>query len=90
MFDEWQDATKIWGTIRKDCDDNPEHVGEYYLTGSSSKKIETPHTGTGRITEAIMFPMTLWETGESNGLISLSKIVEDEAYDFDGVMSDLT
>lgn len=90
MFDEWQDATKIWGTIRKDCDDNPEHVGEYYLTGSSSKKIETPHTGTGRITEVIMFPMTLWETGESNGLISLSKIVEDKAYDFDGVMSDLT
>ena len=90
LFDEWQDATKIWGTIRKDCDDNPEHVGEYYLTGSSSKKIETPHTGTGRITEVIMFPMTLWETGESNGLISLSKIVEDEAYDFDGAMSDLT
>lgn len=90
LFDEWQDATKIWGTIRKDCDDNPEHVGEYYLTGSSSKKIETPHTGTGRITEVIMFPMTLWETGESNGLISLSKIVEDEAYDFNGAMSDLT
>lgn len=90
LFDEWQDATKIWGTIRKDCDDNTEHVGEYYLTGSSSKKNETPHTGTGRITEVIMFPMTLWETGESNGLISLSKIVEDEAYDFDGAMSDLT
>ena len=29
LFDEWQDATKIWGTIRKDCDDNPENVGEY-------------------------------------------------------------
>jgi hypothetical protein len=63
LFDEWQDAVKIWGTIRKDCDDHPEHVGEYYLTGSSSKKVNTPHTGTGRITEVTIFPMTLWETG---------------------------
>ncbi len=65
LFDEWQDAVKIWGTIRKDCDDNPESVGQYFLTGSASKKIDTPHTGTGRITEIIMYPMTLWETGES-------------------------
>ena len=35
LFDEWQDAAKIWGTIRKDCDDNPDNVGEYYLTGST-------------------------------------------------------
>ena len=90
LFDEWQDASKIWGTIRKDCDDHPEHVGEYYLTGSSSKKVETPHTGTGRITEVTMFPMTLWETGESNGQISLSRLVEDEAYAFEGVMSSLS
>lgn len=90
LFDEWQDAPKIWGTIRKDCDDNPEKVGEYYLTGSSSRKVETPHTGTGRITEIIMFPMTLWETGESNGKISLTKILEDENYDFDGVISTVT
>ncbi|MGN0317528.1 MAG: ATP-binding protein [Lachnospira sp.] len=90
LFDEWQDAIKIWGAIRKDCDDNPENVGNYYLTGSSSKKIKTPHTGTGRITEITMFPMTLWETGESNGRISLSKIVEDETYEFDGALSDLS
>ncbi|MDO5303558.1 MAG: DUF4143 domain-containing protein [Clostridia bacterium] len=89
LFDEWQDATKIWGTIRKDCDDHPENVGEYYLTGSSSKKVETPHTGTGRITEVTMLPMTLWETGESNGQISLSNILTDESYDFDGVLSSL-
>ena len=90
LFDEWQDAIKIWGTIRKDCDDHPENVGEYYLTGSSSKKVETPHTGTGRITEVTMYPMTLWETGESNGLISLSRLVEDETYEFEGAMSDLS
>lgn len=90
LFDEWQDAIKIWGTIRKDCDDNPEHVGEYYLTGSSSRKVDTPHTGTGRITEVTMFPMTLWETGESNGSISLSKILEDKTYEFDGALSNLS
>lgn len=55
LFDEWQDAVKIWGTIRKACDDSPEKVGEYYLTGSASKKISTPHTGTGRITEVTLF-----------------------------------
>lgn len=67
LFDEWQDVVKIWGTIRKACADNPENVGEYYLTGSTSKRIHTPHTGTGRITEVTMYPMTLFETGESNG-----------------------
>ena len=89
LFDEWQDAIKIWGTIRKDCDDNPENVGEYYLTGSSSKKIDTPHTGTGRITEVPMYPMTLWETRESNGTISISRILEDDEYDFDGAETNL-
>lgn len=90
LFDEWQDAAKVWGTIRKDCDDHPDSVGEYYLTGSSSKKVDTPHTGTGRITELSMYPMTLWETGESNGQISISKIIEDENYEFEGAMSTIT
>lgn len=89
LFDEWQDASKIWGTIRKDCDDNPESVGEYYLTGSSSRKVNTPHSGTGRITEVTMFPMTLWETGESNGSISLSQLITDETYEFEGAISNL-
>ena len=90
LFDEWQDAPKIWGAIRKDCDDNPEAIGEYYLTGSTSKRIETHHTGTGRISEIVMYPMTLWETGESNGSISLSKLFDDESYMIDGRMSSVT
>ena len=89
LFDEWQDASKVWGTIRKDCDDHPENVGEYFLTGSSSKKIETPHTGTGRISELIMYPMSLYETGESNGKISITKIIDDNNYDIDGINSKL-
>ncbi len=89
LFDEWQDAPKIWGTIRKDCDDHPENVGEYFLTGSSSKKIKTPHTGTGRISEITMYPMSLYETGESNGDISISQIINDSTYDIDGQSSNL-
>lgn len=90
LFDEWQDAPKIWGTIRKACDDVPEATGEFFLTGSTSKKVETPHTGTGRISEVTMFPMTLFETQESNGTISLSKLFEDKEYNIDGKKSDLT
>ena len=89
LFDEWQDAPKIWGTIRKDCDDHPEAVGQYYLTGSTSKKIDTPHTGTGRITEITLFPMTLYETGESNGSISILNLFKDD-YNIEGKMCNLT
>ena len=48
LFDEWQDAPKIWGAIRKSIDDRGEN-GLYILTGSSSQKVQTPHTGTQRI-----------------------------------------
>ena len=70
LFDEWQDAPKIWGAIRKAIDDNME-IGGYILTGSSSAKVETPHTGTGRISRFEMLPMSLYESGESNGFVSL-------------------
>lgn len=89
LFDEWQDAPKVWGAIRKDCDDNPDNIGQYFLTGSTSKKIETHHTGTGRISEITMYPMTLWETGESNGTVSLSKMFEKD-YVIDGKTSNLS
>ncbi len=88
LFDEWQDAPKIFGAIRKYCDDNPSSIGEFFLTGSSSKKVVTPHTGTGRISQVAMYPMTLAETGESNCKISLKKLFEDD-YDFNGTKSDL-
>ena len=89
LFDEWQDAPKIWGAVRKDCDDHPESVGEYYLTGSTSRKTDTPHTGTGRISELTMYPMTLWETGESNGKVSLSALFDDPEMP-DGAISSIS
>ena len=70
LFDEWQDAPKIWGAIRKDVDDSGE-TGQYILTGSTSQIVELPHTGTLRIARLKMYPMSLYESGESNGQISL-------------------
>lgn len=89
LFDEWQDAPKIWGTIRKACDDNPEATGEYYLTGSTSRKVHTPHSGTGRITEITMYPMSLYETGESTGAISLHALFDNPDLDINGTASAL-
>ena len=79
LFDEWQDAPKIWGAVRKDCDDNPENFGSYYLTGSTGRRVETPHTGTGRISSVTMYPMTLWESKDSDGTISLNELFDKGA-----------
>lgn len=88
LFDEWQDAPKIWGCIRNTAD-KTDNVGEYFLTGSTSKNVETPHTGTGRITTISMLPMALSESGESNGKISLTKLIDDKDYQIDGITSEL-
>ena len=88
LFDEWQDAPKIWGAIRKDVDDSGE-VGQYILTGSSSQSVSTPHTGTLRISRMKMYPMSLFESGESNGLVSLKELFDNPS-SFSGCHSDLT
>lgn len=88
LFDEWQDAPKLWGTIRKDIDDSGEN-GLYILTGSSSREVDTPHTGTMRISRLQMRPMSLYESEESNGSVSLMNLF-DNPENFDGCVSDLT
>ncbi len=88
LFDEWQDAPKLWGTIRKSVDDLGKN-GLYILTGSSSKDIIKPHTGTLRISKLKMYPMSLYESGESNGSISLIDLFNNPEK-FDGCISDLT
>ena len=87
LFDEWQDAPKIWGAIRKSVDDRNEN-GLYILTGSSSANVETPHTGTARISTLRMHPMSLYESNESSGEISLIDLFNGK--DFDFVESKLT
>ena len=88
LFDEWQDAPKLWGAIRKDVDDN-NGIGQYILTGSSAQTVDTPHTGTLRISRMKMYPMSLYESGESNGRVSLMDLFNN-TYDDSAWISDLT
>ena len=88
LFDEWQDAPKLWGAIRKSIDDLGEN-GLYILTGSSSQEVETPHTGTMRISRLQMLPMSLYESEESNGSVSLKELF-DNPDNFDGCQSNMS
>lgn len=88
LFDEWQDAPKLWGAIRKDVDDSGLN-GQYILTGSSSKNISTPHTGTMRISQLVMYPMSLYESEESNGSVSLLDLFKNPD-GFDGCESEMS
>lgn len=74
LIDEWQIATKIWDAVRFEVDHRRKD-GQFILTGSAvPPKEEMKHTGTGRISWLRMRPMTLWESGESSGEISLAEI----------------
>ncbi len=89
LFDEWQDAPKIWGAIRKSIDDEQEN-GLYLLTGSSSQTVVTPHTGTLRISTLKMYPMSLYESEESNGSVSIKELFNNPHVLDDGCVSDLS
>ena len=88
LIDEWQDAPKIWGAVRKEVDDRQE-TGLFILTGSTSQTVKTPHTGTLRISSLKMYPMSLYESGESNGTVSLKDLF-DNPDSYDGCRSDLS
>jgi len=76
LFDEWQMYPVVWDCIRSDVD-NTGLVGQYILTGSA-KPVEgsTMHSGTGRFTRLLMRPMSLYESGDSNGKVSLKDILD--------------
>ena len=88
LFDEWQSAPKLWGAVRKSVDDE-QLCGAYILTGSTSRKVTTPHTGTLRISTLKMYPMSLFESGESNGTVSLKELFADPG-SFTDCKSDLS
>lgn len=77
LIDEWQKAPDIWNQVKDDLDFNYE-FGKYILTGSSTPvdKTEIHHSGAGRITPLKMRPMTLWESKESKGTVSLKDLFE--------------
>ena len=74
LIDEWQVAPQLWDSVRFESDHGP--LGQFILTGSSvppdmSKVI---HSGTGRIGWLKMRPMSLWESHESSGEVSLAEL----------------
>lgn len=77
LIDEWQKAPDIWNQVKDDLDFN--YVfGKYILTGSATPadKAEVHHSGVGRIAPLRMRPMTLWESKESKGTVSLLDIFD--------------
>lgn len=78
LIDEWQVAPKLWDAVRFEADHNHQ-LGQYVLTGSSvpPDMSEVFHSGTGRFAWLKMRPMSLWESGESTGDVSLQKLFDD-------------
>lgn len=77
LIDEWQKAPDIWNQVKDDLDFNYE-FGKYILTGSSTPvdKTDIHHSGAGRIAPLKMRPMTLWESKESKGTVSLKDLFD--------------
>ena len=75
LIDEWQLAPKLWDAIRFEVDHRDE-LGQFILTGSAvpASYDDIKHSGTGRFAWVKMRPMSLYESGESNGDISLKEL----------------
>lgn len=72
LIDEWQLAPKLWDAVRFEVDQRDD-FGQFILTGSAvpPDTSEISHSGTGRISRMLMRPMSLFESGESSGSVSL-------------------
>ena len=75
LIDEWQLAPKLWDAVRFEVDKR-EEFNQFILTGSAvpADLKEITHTGTGRISRMLMRPMSLFESQESNGSVSLAEL----------------
>ena len=96
LIDEWQDAPILWDAVRNAVDARG-LKGQFILTGSTvikdndsvSEDQKRMHTGTGRISTMVMYPMSLYESQESSGEISLMELFDNPTLDIDGVTSNL-
>ncbi len=77
LIDEWQIAPTLWDTVRYEVDQRGK-MGQFILTGSAvpPDTKEITHSGTGRFTWLTMRPMTLYESGDSTGQVSLKSLFE--------------
>ncbi|MCF0200543.1 MAG: ATP-binding protein [Bacteroidales bacterium] len=78
LIDEWQTVPDIWNEAKNWIDENPE-FGQFILTGSATPadKTQLYHSGAGRITTIKMRPMSLFESGDSKGSVSLKSLFDD-------------
>jgi predicted AAA+ superfamily ATPase len=78
LFDEWQKIPELWDYIRAEIDDTQSR-GAFILTGSA-KPVEDKnrHSGTGRIKKIVMRTMSLWESNESTGEVSLTSLFKGQ------------
>ena len=87
LIDEWQIIPQLWDAVRVMVDDRNE-MGQFILTGSNSiDNQDIMHSGTGRIARLRMQPMSLFETQESTGEISLKALFENPNMDIDAITS---
>lgn len=90
LIDEWQVAPVLWDAVRHAVDERRLR-GQFILTGSTViNDDEIMHTGTGRISRMSMYPMSLYESNESNGKVSLKELFNNKDIDIDGITSDLS
>ncbi|MCR5690061.1 MAG: DUF4143 domain-containing protein [Clostridiales bacterium] len=88
LIDEWQTAPVLWDAVRFAVDQSGEY-GQFILTGSAVPRDNVvEHTGTGRIARITMRPMSLYESSESNGSVSLGELFDGKT-DIDS-LSDLS
>ena len=74
LIDEWQEVPAIWDAIRFQCDQDKEK-GKYILTGSATPvTTQIHHSGAGRICKMKMYTMSLYESGDSTGEVSLADL----------------
>ena len=79
LIDEWQLVPSIWDAVRHECDENHDK-GKFILTGSTTlskqeKEEQVFHSGTGRIASMRMYPMSLYESGDSTGDIAITDML---------------
>lgn len=78
LIDEWQEVTSIWDAVRYEVDRRGQS-GQFILTGSSTPKRKgIMHSGAGRIVPLRMRTMSLWESGDSDGKVSLQSLFTGE------------
>jgi len=89
LIDEWQEIPVLWDSVRNLVDERND-VGQFILTGSNTiDRNNIRHTGTGRIATMEMLPMSLFESKESTGAISLTALFNNSDLNIDGIMSSM-